>query len=669
VLDIRADTGQPETAFLAVLPERTGPFRFQLDPNRTPPAPRFVAQEDRSAAIPAPPEPEETRSAPLADPGSDPLSRALSAHLDRKRNGGSGIRSNVAASEQRLLAEIARAAGQGLVQPRRTLPSPPSAIPATPPAAEVPPVAILDRGAASQISLTASTAVDRAVRAKLGQGEGAASQVACISDQALSVADWGDDRPFHLQVGSGRAMLYGEFDRINTDAALGLVRTYLHFGFGAEAREVLALLPNPTPEAKILSNMASVMDAPGRQTPSGFDGMAHCDGAAAMWSFLANPLESDPPQDLNAPAIQNAFRALPPHLRAHLGAELGRRFAAAGDEEAASLVLRSVERAPADTAGDLILAQAELAEMNGRDAEAGNLIETAARSDAAVALEALPRKVDRAFQARSSLAPDVPDLIASYLTEHRNGPHGTELRQSLALAHALIGDFRQAGEQVSRVREVDGVEAARIVGAQVLSVATERASDLEFLSLALDAADISVGNFLLQTEIARRFIALNLPDQAETMLAASAFGGLETERRLLRAEVALQRDLPRRALLELLGETGNRAVQLRAVAHARLKDHEAASAYFREAADMPNAERELWLAEDWAGIEAISDPGPYAQSGRALVETVATPDLADERGPLAHGHALLRNSAQTRTQIEDMLRLSEDRVEAGSPGS
>jgi hypothetical protein len=663
VLDIRPDTSPRLPDILDILPRRETGFTFQLDPDRTPP-PRLTAAQV-APSMPAPLVPPSLEPS-VASPGADPLSRALETHLARKQDGGSALQANLASAEDRLLKEIARAAGQGLVEPRRLVPAPPVGVEPQEEAQTAPVPAAISGGSPPQVSLNATTAVERAAWARMGQSEGVKTQAVCIADEELEIANWGDGRPFHLQVGAGRAALYGEFDRINEEATRALARTYLHVGFGAEARDVLTLLAEPT---GVLEGLASIIDAPGAQIPEAFVGQTHCDGPAALWSYLSMTVETAAQGEVNARAILTAFRALPPPLRAHLGPDVSRRFAAAGDEEAAAMILRSAERSSADVDGEMLLAQADLATLNGRDDDAEALVAQAAQSDGAAAVEALSKKVLRAFEARSTLSPDVPELLASYLTEHRNGEHGRDLRHSLAVANALTGDFDAAATEIATIATRDGNAAAREAGGKVLWLATERASDVDFLRLAIGARDMATDDLALQTAIARRLVALGLPDPADEMLAEGAYGGLEAERRLLRARVALLRDLPRRALLELLGDTSDPALELRALAHARLAEHEVASKYFRDAANHTNAERELWLAEDWAGLQALVEPGPYGQSVRALMATADTPDIGEERGPLSHGHALLRNSAQTREIVEQMMRLPGNERTIAEPGT
>jgi hypothetical protein len=70
------------------------------------------------------------------------------------------------------------------------------------------------------------------------------SGFSCPPNADVDIATWADDRPFDQQMGQARQDLYQEFDRLDAATAVNLARLYLHFGFGAEAYQILTLSPD-----------------------------------------------------------------------------------------------------------------------------------------------------------------------------------------------------------------------------------------------------------------------------------------------------------------------------------------------------------------------------------------------------------------------------------------
>ena len=568
---------------------------------------------------------------------------------------------DVSLSEEILVRELARAASQGLLDPAITAPqvTVSQAKEDEPkPVAQVPEQDDVETPN-SQIALTAVSAIDRELIDRLGLESLMQDSKKCIDDQELDIASWSDGRAFHLQIGDARADLYGEFDRIDTSSVIGLAQAYLYFGFGAEARHALALLDGDPSQVMHLKHMADILDGVENEKTV-FFGLGHCDGRAALWSMLSNP-RSGAASDVNTNAVLRTLWQLPPHLRSLLGPSLSRRFLNAGDNESASLILDSIERGATDESEETAIAEAELAVSLGNDDQANKVIDATARSDNARSVEALIIKVERAFDERSAPEPDVPALILSYLTEFKNGPDGSKLRRALALSHALLGDFAASERELQRIEAADGLAVADVVRSEVLWLVVERGSDLQLLELAMPAANGSGRplDIALQTAIADRLLQLSLPDLAEVFLADDAPVFLDEKRRLMRAEASLSQGRPRQALLELLSLENSEASRLRATAHLMLDEHETAANYFAQAENDEAAERQMWLSNDWAALIEGDRQTEYAQAARDLASIGLLPSLADSEGPLDFGRSLLLKSEETRTQIGEIINMTE----------
>ncbi|WP_338153196.1 hypothetical protein [Pseudophaeobacter leonis] len=242
----------------------------------------------------------------------------------------------VNASESRLLQQIGRAANQGLVD-----------------------IALADRpesegGRALELlgrsdrplnpldNISVTSAIDRETGLVAERNPKDSTNDHCLPDRRLAIHSWGSDEPFADQLGPMRAALVREFDDINPASVRALAKLYLYFGFGAEARAMLTMLPaDPVPSKKqaMLLAMADLLDGESLGINHPFSGQQGCDGAAAFWAALA---DDNIRKTANTDAIQQTFAKLPVHLRVNFGPQLSSLFAKAGDLHVAEAILRSV---------------------------------------------------------------------------------------------------------------------------------------------------------------------------------------------------------------------------------------------------------------------------------------------------------------------------------------
>ena len=64
----------------------------------------------------------------------------------------------------------------------------------------------------------------------------------CLAPELVDVTSWAEGADFATELGTLRKQLVGEFDRVDPDVTRALTRAYIHFGFGAEALQVLQLV-------------------------------------------------------------------------------------------------------------------------------------------------------------------------------------------------------------------------------------------------------------------------------------------------------------------------------------------------------------------------------------------------------------------------------------------
>ncbi|MGR3761339.1 hypothetical protein ACUXV3_14595 [Roseobacteraceae bacterium NS-SX3] len=558
----------------------------------------------------------------------------------------------VSASEERLLLQIGRAANQGLLD----------LAPADLAGASklLDPLGAQGRPLDPLAHMSVTTAIDRETGLVAQRPEEAAHAGHCLSGSMLAIYDWGGEGPFADQIGRQRAALVREFDDVSPADALSLAKTYLYFGFGAEAQAALNLLPDgrlSEEQASAYDEMAMVLDGRSMPINHAFAGQQICDGDAAFWAALADGAIK---KSANTDAIQQTMAKLPVHLRAHLGPKISTLFADAGEYHMAEAALRSVDRTGIGEVPEINLAEAAIAELKGdTETVAAELTdEIAERTHNAP--RALIELIGLSYKERKALPPDVPDLAASYELESRDTELGPALRRAEVAALALTGQFHQAFDELEELTERDGPAARAEALEPLMMLLAERASDVTFLQYALvfsGTATVAEAAPVADT-MARRLLDLGFAEQALSVLKKLSLEPGNEGRRLMMAEAALALDKPHRALVELMGLEGSEANRLRARALWRNGEFGRAGEYLLAEKETDAAARGFWHSEDLAAIGALDaeEPSQYRQVA-GLTESIGQ-TATDPEGlpPLAHARALVETSAGTRDGIQALLR-------------
>lgn len=478
------------------------------------------------------------------------------------------------------------------------------------------------------------------------------TQPTCITDSELAFETWSGPAPFSTQVAELRAGLFQEFDRIDQRRALRLARLYAYHGFGAEALQVLAMLPKRPAEADRLAAIAFVMDGLPNPAPNPFEGQQHCDSAAAFWAVLT---EGALYSDARLNAIEQAFARLPRHLRRQLGPSLSDLLVAANRPEASRRVLRATERALDTPPADVTLAKAGVAAAAGGPATAETLLNEVT-SDPAAMIEAplaLARLVEKRWADRGAISPRDLDLAAGYAREFRRSELGPMMAQTHVLALALSQDF---GGALDRIERAESPKDWRRTHDQVLHLLTERSSDITFLRHVLGLQDEGRDAIAIDAaiKIADRLADLGFAGHVHALANRPQDRTHRRDRARLRARAALLGQRPNQALLEITGDASPSAQGLRAQAMMRLSDFEATAQLLQAIGQTEAADRHFWLAgatEDAAG--RTGDFGDLIRIAASLTGPVAR--QTDK--PLADAVALLQDSATARDRIVDMLNI------------
>ncbi|MEM9717300.1 MAG: hypothetical protein AAF826_12365 [Pseudomonadota bacterium] len=557
-------------------------------------------------------------------------------------------------SQDAIVKQLGRAATQGLLSPREDLmPSVPQTVtdaaPMDPPPTEtVRSVSLDDPGLGQNITLNAQTSVDQALSRRINLGLDRTQSDGCLDRARVDVQTWAREGNFVDQIGSLRSKIIGEFDEPSYADILTLVRFYIHFGFGAEAHQVANMLPGKRPIAPELRAMIRILDQGHDDPNSIFAGQMDCPPIVAVWSLLS--YETVPGnQPIDPDAIVRGILGLPTHLRAYLGPMVGKKLQRAGYVRAADHVARALIR-NADT--KTAAARYLHAESGSRssDADLGGVV----ADNAEPAPSALLTLIEKRLETGQSISKEMAILAGAYAMEKRHTPIGLDLSRAYLLSLASSGNYSDSFTEFNRLKEAGPAPTSNTLS-EMFALLTKRAPNPAFLAQALVAdpatrfsLDDEVGN-----GVAKRLITLGFPKVADRFVASMAKGDAERARKLLRAEIALQENLPRKAELELIGEEGKNVMQLLARARGMAGEHGSSQQIYAEIDEDGAALRQAWLDGDWQVLQGHSDPAIAAVANRQVAPVAASE--ADATQVLARNNEILKDSQSMRAEIEALL--------------
>ena len=482
-------------------------------------------------------------------------------------------------------------------------------------------------------------------------------QPPCITDAELDFAAWSDATPFDQQVARLRRELFAEFDAIQSDRAVALAKAYTFHGFGAEAIQVLHLLPEQSPTTNRIAAIAHAMDDRPTPEPNPFAGQQRCPGEAALWAVLTEHT-LQPEGELNT--IEQSFAAMPPHLRRRFGPDLVEILVEADQLEASRRVLRSAKRVSDKNRPAMGLAQATIAEAEGEESKAETLLtDVAATPDTTErSALALARLVEKRWADRGALSQQNIDLAAAFAVELRNSELGPMMARTHALGLGLNQEFKVA---LNLIRSAPANKEWHRTHDQVLQLLAERGDDIVFLSHALTLPPKM--RDALETEtalsISDRLANLGFPQQAFALANRSSDTDRRAERARLRARAVMRNGRPREALLQVSDDQSDAARQIRAQALIQAREFDEAAATLQELGKAEEAARYLWLSEQEIAGDAPGKFGTLIRLEQSLSQVMErVPDK-----PLADAAALLEQSAQSRALITDMLNLASEASE------
>lgn len=468
-----------------------------------------------------------------------------------------------------------------------------------------------------------------------------ASGQSCIADDLLDLSATGWEGAVAGNIGLARSGLVSEFDAPDPDSVLRAARFHVAIGFGAEARQILDLLPEPTPDsAGIVRAMARIIDHEQAQ-PNPFADMHSCDSAASLWSALVEVRNGKVPPDTDANALVRAFSALPSPLQTLFGKELVDAFLAVGDAETARLLHSILLRNPAESDPETALVDARYRLATGEESEAEEISAAVFEQSGSTSPAALVTLIEAAFLGDRQIDPGLPALLESFLKTTGEPKDRAELLRAKALADAMTGDFSAAFSGPERTRETEN---------DLWSMAIEAAPDDLFLTLAADhLGSRDIISDTVAFAVAERLLQLGFADVSLAWIGPKDTG-YSPEKTLLAARAQVMLRNPEAALELLAGLDGTEVEALRAEINRQLGEFAQAAEAYQRSGNPEEGSRTLVWSKDW---NAVAQEGPEAwREAAGSLPAIPPPTVT---GPIGAGQALADEAAEARATLEALI--------------
>jgi len=487
-----------------------------------------------------------------------------------------------------------------------------------------------------------------------------ADGAACLPESVFDLPAWGNPSAPYETVVLARANLVGEFDQVMPEDITTLMRAYLYAGFGAEVKNIYSAFDKEPENPAILMAMAEIMDDGWAFERSVLTKQINCQTPGALWAALSLP-EFPRGLEMNRHAIQQAFTALPAHIRRQLGPSLVNRFLDAGDEEMAHVLKSTILRVADPEDSRIVLMEANFPQDGNAMRRTEQKLEDIIRTDQVMSAKAL-RKL---LETRLEHGEEISDRLLQISVATAYEREGTEMGKALlglnAQALASRGKFSSAlreWQRYSQLSNTSDKEASELLE-RLLDFATKTESNREFLTFVFGAK-----KYLLRVEAAgqafeaaaERLIDLGFPELGNTFLEKMKVD--ERQQYMLKARAAMAMGQPELAM-DLLKDMRNKdALLLKAKAAEALSNFALAASLYHEAENQSAFQRMLMKMNQWDRLKVIGS-GVMRNIAEIAVEDlnpIAEDDGRSKMENLSLYRQLVGNSENTRIALERLLK-------------
>ncbi|WP_300033249.1 hypothetical protein [uncultured Roseobacter sp.] len=473
----------------------------------------------------------------------------------------------------------------------------------------------------------------------------------CMAADRVAVATWASDAPFGKQVGKLRESLFDETGKLNEGVVLSLARMYIHFGFGAEARQTLMLAEDTAENYPELFDMAGIVDGVALRNPRVLHRFIECQPALVLWALLSSAETTDGYRIDVGAVIENLFM-LPGHLRLQLGPALSEKLIDLGEVDAASIVLRNVEQVNSRTASAAPLPESKILKAQGQNEAANEVLDEAIKEDDGRNPAAVLALVDAILSSGETVPSELAGILENMAFEFRRQPEATSILPAHARVLARSGRLPEA---------FVALDQASQTGSDMLSSRSAVFSDLATIPEAVTFLDLYLENYNTTPNfvtpktarlLAARLLNLGFPDMASDALSVVTGGFNIEQHRLLSARIELERGFPERAIELVSGMSDPDANRVLASAQLAIGDTEEAQKTFEVLEDEVAAAEAGWLSENWEDLLANDTP-VFGQVRELSVQP--TIEAIQTDGVIQQSNSILETTSEARVSLETLL--------------
>ncbi|NSX54665.1 hypothetical protein [Parasulfitobacter algicola] len=472
----------------------------------------------------------------------------------------------------------------------------------------------------------------------------------CIQDDRLNISSWGKPDQFTFGLSQWRSRLLGEFDRPEADAYIGLIRHYLYFGLGAEARELIENIEMDFPDKAILYELAQIFEKQEFSNSNVFASQLSCNSVTALWAILA--IGSEPHPDINETAILRGFNTLPLHLRQYLAPTLAENLSRNQRQDVARQILTAATRIDDVSSSQLVMAEAELEIEDGRAKQAEARLETLIGTNSHIAVDALIALINGKILRNEAVTAEQITQIAAFAFEHKGSKRGLRLSELHVKAASSAGMLDETVRALSSAERLTSDLASKAA----INLATN-ADEMDFLSIAFsppkqfDPSNLTIS---AKTAIADRLVQTGFFRQAQNWFENVAFEDMPLDAKLILAESHLGVGDFQAVILTLKDIDSPAAAKLNARAEFALGNFTTAHAGYKEVGQDDMVRVSAWNSGDWDLIEQtetqIQPEISLVASQQERLETIS-----ENQKLLEKNRMLLEQSNQTREALRVLL--------------
>lgn len=482
----------------------------------------------------------------------------------------------------------------------------------------------------------------------------------CPKVENVNVASWSDGGNFNAEISEIRRNLIGEFDAPNHDAILDLIRLYLRYGFGAEARMYLQEFVGTVPGHAILNDLAVIVD--GQQiAPDGpLFAAVECGGLVSVWALVGMyPSVSGDIWDIET--VVDAFADMPIDLREMLGARLMMSFLDRGFVDISARISDILARAPGDRGSRYELSLATVLQENENTEEAREILSDLTDRHDDVSAEALAVLVRSLLESDQDVSSKMQLDIGSAANEARGTELGTEFQRLQALIVAREQGGNTALEMISSEiqKTPSNSDVLRRTASELLkSMSPEHDAPLAYLQAIVNYqgyVDEGVAGDALRLEIGEELLDYGFPSLALEFLIPLA-DSTNFQASIATAEAYLLMMDTGSVISTLSDLDGDRVRRLRAEAFLMSEDFEGALSEVLGITDPDMKVVEYgWYSGDWPVVAQENVAAAILLN--QYIDSVVTVTAGDETTITPYwpsGPVALSDVQNLLTQSQDM---------------